>query len=121
MKKNPEQKKSCSPRCWFAKRDKCECICKGANHKASSKFSYNLPPQHSFALLLHEVGHHLIYGGTEEEANKIIKDLVGIKIKYIKKTPYGNRLQYIKSNSIERAYKFLGKFIESQSLHLFIY
>lgn len=33
MKKNPEHKKSCSPKCWFAKRDKCECICKGKNHK----------------------------------------------------------------------------------------
>lgn len=33
MKKNPEHKKSCTPKCWFAKRDKCECICKGKNHQ----------------------------------------------------------------------------------------
>lgn len=33
MKKTKEHKKSCSPKCWFAKRDKCECICEGKNHQ----------------------------------------------------------------------------------------
>ncbi len=24
---------SCSPKCWFAEREKCECICEGKNHQ----------------------------------------------------------------------------------------
>lgn len=42
MKKNLEHKKSCSPKCWFAKRDKCTCICNGANHKLGERASKSL-------------------------------------------------------------------------------
>ena len=39
MKKSKEHKKSCTPRCWFAKRDKCECVCNGINHKIGERAS----------------------------------------------------------------------------------
>lgn len=84
-----------------------------------SKTVYKLPPQHSLALLLHELGHHFNKGGTEERANEIIKHLIGIKIKYIKETPFGNRLQYIEKKFINKAYNFLSKFIEEKSLKSF--
>jgi hypothetical protein len=32
-----EHKRSCSPKCWFAKRDKCTCICNGKNHKLGER------------------------------------------------------------------------------------
>jgi hypothetical protein len=42
MKKKLEHKKSCSPKCWYAKRDKCTCICNGANHKLEERASKTL-------------------------------------------------------------------------------
>lgn len=92
-----------------------------SNVICTSKSSYKLPLQHSLALLLHEVGHHLMSGGTEEEANEIVRDLTRIKIKYIRETPYGNRLQYIKKKDISRVYDVLREFIERESLVPFIY
>jgi hypothetical protein len=91
------------------------------NVVCTSQSSYKLPLQHSLALLLHEIGHHLMSGGTEEEANEVIRDLTGIKIKYVRETPYGNRLQYIKKKDVNRVYGFLREFIEMKSLRPFIY
>lgn len=37
-----KKKRSCSSRCWFAKKNKCDCICGGVNHQKSLFASYSI-------------------------------------------------------------------------------
>lgn len=85
-----------------------------------SKEIYTLPTQVSLALLLHELGHALISGGYEEEANKAAQEISGIKIKYASETPWGKRLQYIYFNEVPQTKKVLKKFISPTSLKPFL-
>lgn len=84
-----------------------------------SKAIYGLPLNHSIALLLHEMGHALLNGGSEEEANEEAHRLSGISIRYLPSTPWGNRLQYIQSSDLKKVYSRLMIYVELSSLKSF--
>jgi len=89
------------------------CICKAI---AFDK----IPVNHQLALLAHEVGHLAIkkeHG--EEEANEMVKKIFGVSLKYIPKTPFGKRLQFIHHDDLRRVYKTLRIFIEESSLKFY--
>ena len=85
-----------------------------------SKSIYELPLNHSLALIAHEVGHALVGGGTEEQANWATKKYIGVSLIYLSDTPWGKRLQYIKSPSIRKVYKNLSAFVDLPSLKSFL-
>lgn len=76
-----------------------------------------IPLNHQLALLAHEVGHLAIERDhSEEEANEMVKEIFGVSLEYIPKTPWGNRLQFIHSEDLKRVYKSLKTFIDEPSL-----
>lgn len=85
-----------------------------------SRKIYSLPIQVSLALLLHELGHALVGGGYEEEANQEALKVSGVKIKYAPKTPWGNRLQFIYYDEVPSVKRILKKFISPASLRPFL-
>ena len=84
-----------------------------------SREIYKLPLNHLIALIAHEVGHALAEGGTEEEANAAAKGYFGIPIRYIPRTPWGNRLQFIPSAFLKRVFEGLKTYVELTSLKAF--
>lgn len=60
----------------------------------------NLPATHYYGILAHEIG-HLISGGGERQADRIMYETYGIKIRY-KDSKYGNRLEYLTKKDIEK-------------------
>ncbi len=84
-----------------------------------SREVYKLPLNHSIALIAHEVGHNLAEGGSEEEANQAAKKYTEASIHYISITPWGSRLQYIRSDNLERVFKRLKIYVNQSSLKSF--
>ena len=79
-----------------------------------------IPLNHQLALLTHEVGHLAIKRDhSEEEANEIVKRIFGVALKYVPKTPWGNRLQFIPSEDLRRVYKILKVFVDQTSLKFY--
>jgi len=89
------------------------CICKAI---AFDK----IPANHQLALLLHELGHLAIEGDhSEEEANEMVKRIFGVSLKYVPKTPWGARLQFISSEDLRKVYKILKVFVDQTSLKFY--
>lgn len=79
-----------------------------------------IPLNHQLALLAHEVGHLAIEGDHgEEEANEMVKKIFGISLKYVPRTPWGNRLQFIPSEDLRKVYKILKVFVDQTSLKFY--
>lgn len=66
-----------------------------ANTICLSRAFRSLPMEHKIGVLLHEIG-HLLAGpnGTEERANELIYETLGIRIWYVN-SPYGEHLEYV--------------------------
>lgn len=74
-----------------------------------SKAFESLPKRLQIALLLHESGHILAGSkGSEGAANRAAKDYSGVKIWYKDQMPYGDQLEWIRSEDVLRAKRALG-------------
>jgi hypothetical protein len=81
-------------------RPDCICICKA--------FA-NLPDEHAYAILLHELG-HLIDVGEEDElaVDKLAAEKFNIPIRRVS-SRYGRNLEYIEPKYVARAERVLAK------------